>query len=303
VIKGELREVRARYADPRRTEIVADEGEISIEDLIARARRGGHLLAPGLHQADGPLGLPGAARGGRGKIGMEARDEDFINKFFIASTHDHVLFLSDHGKVYLKKVYEIPEGSRTSKGRSIVNFVGRRDGAPRREGRRGGAREAFKDGMDLVTATARGLVKRTELKAYANIRATGIIAVAIEEGDALLRATVTESPTRRSCSAPAKGMSIRFKVSEIRQVGRDSRGVRGIELRDGDTGGLDGRHPRRRQAGGALGVRQRLRQAHARSRSTASRAAAASASSRSRPASATATSSTSTSSPTTTRSW
>jgi DNA gyrase subunit A len=231
VIKRELQEVRARFADPRRTEIVAADGEISEEDLIPEhdvvvtCSRLGSIKRTAL--AD----YRAQRRGGRGKIGMEARDEDFINKFFIASTHDHVLILSEHGKAYLKKVFEIPEGSRTSKGRSIVNFVGMEPGekvaavVPVRE---------FKDGMDLVTATANGLVKRTELQAYANIRATGIIAVAIEEGDTLLRATVTESAEQEVMLGTAQGMSIRFKVSEIRQVGRDSRGVRGIDLREGD---------------------------------------------------------------------
>ncbi|MFO0652495.1 MAG: DNA gyrase C-terminal beta-propeller domain-containing protein [Polyangiales bacterium] len=163
---------------------------------------------------------------------MEARDEDFINKFFTASTHDHVLFLSDKGKAYLRKVYEIPEGARNSKGRSIVNFVGLASGeklaavVPIKE---------FREGMDLVTATAKGFVKRTELKAYANIRATGIIGVAIDEGDALLRAVITESADQEIILGTTQGMSIRFAVSEIRQVGRDSRGVRGVELRDIDT--------------------------------------------------------------------
>ncbi len=232
VIKKELLEVRARYADARRTEIVAAEGEISIEDLIAEHDVVVTCSHQGFIKRTALADYRAQKRGGRGKIGMEARDEDFINRFFTASTHDHVLFLTDQGKAYLKKVYEIPEGARTSKGRSIVNFVGLASGekiaavVPVKE---------FRDGMDLVTATARGLVKRTELKAYANIRATGIIGVAIEEGDTLLRAVVTERPEQEILLGTAKGMSIRFSVSEIRQVGRDSRGVRGIELRDGDS--------------------------------------------------------------------
>jgi DNA gyrase subunit A len=232
VIKGELQEVRGRYADARRTEIVASEGEISIEDLIAEHDVVVTCSHQGFIKRTALADYRAQKRGGRGKIGMEARDEDFINRFFTASTHDHVLFLTDQGKAYLKKVYEIPEGARTSKGRSIVNFVGLASGekiaavVPVEE---------FRDGMDLVTATARGVVKRTELKAYANIRATGIIAVSIEEGDALLRAIVTETPEQEVMLGTAKGMSIRFKVSDIRQVGRNSQGVRGIELREGDS--------------------------------------------------------------------
>ncbi len=232
VIKQELRDVRARYADARRTEIVAAEGEISIEDLIAEHDVVVTCSHQGFIKRTALADYRAQKRGGRGRIGMEARDEDFINRFFTASTHDHVLFLTDQGKAYLKKVYEIPEGARNSKGRSIVNFVGLASGekiaavVPVKE---------FRDGMDLVTATARGQVKRTELKAYANIRATGIIGVAIEEGDTLLRAVVTERPDQQVILGTAKGMSIRFEVSEIRQVGRDSKGVRGVDLREGDS--------------------------------------------------------------------
>jgi DNA gyrase subunit A len=238
VIRGELIDVRARYADPRRTEIVADEGEISIEDLIARQQMVVTCSHKGFIKRTALSDYRAQRRGGRGKIGMEARDDDFINRFFVASTHDHVLFFTDRGRVFLKKVYEIPEGSRTSKGRSIVNFVGidtsEKQGAEREKIAAVVPVSEFKEGLDLVTATAQGLVKRTTLSAYANIRQTGIIGVAIEEGDALLRAVVTD-PGHEIMLGTRGGMSIRFKVDDIRQVGRDSRGVRGIDLRDDDT--------------------------------------------------------------------
>jgi len=232
VIKSELAEVRARYADARRTEIVAAEGEISIEDLIPEHDVVVTCSHQGFIKRTALADYRAQRRGGRGKIGMEAREEDFINRFFSASTHDHVLFFTDKGKAYLKKVFEIPEGTRTSKGRSIVNFVGLESGEKIAAVL---TVRDFKEGADLVTATAKGYVKRTELKAYANIRASGIIAVAIEEGDALLRAAITESAEQEVMIGTKKGMSIRFKVSEIRQVGRDSRGVRGIDLREGDS--------------------------------------------------------------------
>jgi DNA gyrase subunit A len=232
VIKSELAEVRARYADARRTEIVAAEGEISIEDLIPEHDVVVTCSHQGFIKRTALADYRAQRRGGRGKIGMEAREEDFINRFFSASTHDHVLFFTDKGKAYLKKVFEIPEGTRTSKGRSIVNFVGLESGEKIAAVL---TVRDFKEGADLVTATANGYVKRTELKAYANIRASGIIAVAIEEGDALLRAVITESVDQEVMIGTKKGMSIRFKVSEIRQVGRDSRGVRGIDLREGDS--------------------------------------------------------------------
>ena len=240
VIRGELLEVRAKFADARRTEVVVDEGDISIEDLIAVQKMVVTCSHKGFIKRTALSDYRAQRRGGRGKIGMEARDDDFINRFFVASTHDHVLFFTDRGRVFLKKVYEVPEGSRTSKGRSIVNFVGLDTG----EGAdKGGQREKiaaivpvseFREGLDLVTATARGLVKRTSLSAYANVRSTGIIGVAIEEGDTLLRAVVTE-PSHQVMLGTRDGMSIRFPVDEIRQVGRDARGVKGIELRDGDT--------------------------------------------------------------------
>jgi DNA gyrase subunit A len=238
VIRGELIDVRARYADPRRTEIVADEGEISIEDLIAEQQMVVTCSHKGFIKRTALSDYRAQRRGGRGKIGMEARDDDFINRFFVASTHDHVLFFTDRGRVFLKKVYEIAEGSRTSKGRSIVNFVGidtsEKEGNEREKIAAVVPVSEFREGADLVTATAKGLVKRTTLSAYSNIRQTGIIGVAIEEGDTLLRAVVTD-PGQEIMLGTRAGMSIRFKVDDIRQVGRDSRGVRGIELRDGDT--------------------------------------------------------------------
>ncbi len=238
VIRGELVDVRARYADPRRTEIVADAGDISIEDLIAEQQMVITCSHKGFIKRTALSDYRAQRRGGRGKIGMEARDDDFINRFFVASTHDHVLFFTDRGRVFLKKVYEIPEGSRTSKGRSIVNFIGidtaEKEGVEREKIAAVVPVSEFREGADLVTATAKGLVKRTTLAAYANIRVTGIIGVAIEEGDTLLRAVVTE-PGQEIMLGTRGGMSIRFKADDIRQVGRDSRGVKGVELRDDDV--------------------------------------------------------------------
>jgi len=237
VIKREILEVRQRFADPRRTEIVADEGEISIEDLIPQHDVVVTCSHQGFIKRTALSDYRAQRRGGRGKIGMEAREEDFINKFFVARSHDHVLFFTDKGRVFLKKVWEIPEGSRTSKGKGIVNFVGL-DATGPEAGREKIAAiltvSEFRDGLDLVTCTAHGLVKRTELKAYGNIRATGIIGVAIEDGDTLLRAVVVD-PAHELMIGTRLGMSIRFASEDIRRVGRDARGVKGIELRDGDA--------------------------------------------------------------------
>ena len=237
VIRAELGEVRARFADGRRTEILADEAEISIEDLIPQHDVVVTCSHNGFIKRTALAEYREQKRGGRGKVGMEAREDDFINKFFIASSHDHVLFFTNKGRVFLKKVHEIPEGSRTSKGKHVANFVGldpKEAGAERESIAAIVPVSEWKDGAHLVTVTVNGLVKRTALKAYSNIRQTGIIGVAIEEGDALLRAIVTEA-SQEVIIGTKKGMSIRFAVDEIREVGRDSRGVWGIDLREGDA--------------------------------------------------------------------
>jgi DNA gyrase subunit A len=161
---------------------------------------------------------------------METRDADFVEQIFIPNNHDHVLYLSDQGIAYLKKVYEIPEASRTSRGRAIVNFVGMGVGdrvaaiVPIKE---------FLEGDHLLTCTRGGTVKRTSLKAYSNIRSTGIIAVGLNDDDALLTAKVVREG-QDVIIGTARGMSIRFHVADARPMGRDARGVRGIDLRDGD---------------------------------------------------------------------
>jgi DNA gyrase subunit A len=230
VISGELREVRERYGDDRRTEIVPAEGDISIEDLVADEDVVVTVSHAGYIKRVPVTDYREQGRGGRGTRGMETREEDFVTKLFVARNHSHILFFSDRGKVYLKKVYEIPAGTRTARGRAIVNFVGMESGegvaavVPIRE---------FVEGADLLTCSRNGKVKRTSLEAYSNIRVTGIIGVAIEEGDALLAARIVKSG-QHVLIGTAHGMSIRFEVDEVRPTGRDTMGVKGIELREGD---------------------------------------------------------------------
>ena len=231
VITEELVEIRDRYADKRRTEIVAADGDIDIEDLIANepmvvvVTRGGYLKRVPLteYEAQG--------RGGKGKRAAQLKEEDMVRWLFVANAHSQVLFLSDRGKVYVKKVYEIPSGSRASRGRHVNNFVGLEESESlasilaietlERQ-------DAF-----LLTVTKNGKVKRTELAAYAHVRQSGLIAVAIEDGDQLLSARVVRE-TDEVLLGTASGMSIRFEVKDVRPMGRDTRGVRGIDLRDGD---------------------------------------------------------------------
>jgi len=230
VIVDELAELRERYGDERRTEIVQAEGDISIEDLIAdedvilTVTHKGYIkrMPVSEYRAQG--------RGGKGKRALDMHDEDFVSYIYVANAHAHVLFVSDKGIAYLKKVYEIPVGSRQSRGRAIVNFVGM---DPRdRPAAIVPIQEFVEDGF-LLTCTRKGRVKRTVLSAYANIRATGIIGVAIEEGDELLAARVV-SEGQHVVLGTATGMSIRFDLDDVRPMGRDSRGVKGIDLREGD---------------------------------------------------------------------
>ena len=167
-------------------------------------------------------------RGGKGLSGMDTRDDDFVANLFIASTHANVLIFSDKGKVYCKKIYQIPQGGRTSRGKAIVNFVGMDPGEkvaavlPVRE---------FTENSFVITATRKGYVKKTDLMAYSQIRQTGIIGVVIDEGDTLIGAAIL-NPGEHVMLGTSEGQSIRFEGdSQIRAMGRSSRGVRGIEIR------------------------------------------------------------------------
>ncbi len=230
VIVEELDEIRERYGDARRTEIVEAEGDISIEDLVpdeevvVTVSHAGYIKRVPLseYRAQG--------RGGKGLRAMATRDQDFVSWVFVVNAHAHVLFLSDKGKAYLKKVYQIPETGRAARGRAVVNLVGMEP--DERVAAILPIREFVEDGY-LLTCTRRGRVKRTNLSAYANIRQTGIIGVAIGEGDGLLTARIV-TPGQNVLIGTSHGMSIRFPIQHVRAMGRDSMGVKGIDLREGD---------------------------------------------------------------------
>ena len=231
VIVQELEEIRERHGDERRTEIVQEEGEISLEDLVADEDVVVTVTHEGYIARVLATEYRSQGRGGKGMRAMSTRDQDFVRYLFVANTHAHVLFLSDRGKAYLKKIYEIPQSSRAARGRALVNFVGLEPGervaaiVPIR---------AFAEEGCLLTCTKKGRVKKTALSAYAAIRQNGIIGVAIEDGDELLTAKVVASG-QHVLLGTAEGRSIRFDVDEVRPMGRDSRGVKGIELREGDS--------------------------------------------------------------------
>jgi DNA gyrase subunit A len=230
VIVEELEEVKSRYGDGRRTEIVEAEGDISIEDLVADEDVVVTVTHKGYIKRVLASEYRAQGRGGKGTRGMETRDEDFVSYLFVANTHAHVLFLSDKGKAYLKKVYEIPQTGRAARGRAVVNLVGMEAGD--RVAAIVPIREFVEDGY-LITCTRQGRVKRSPLSAYANIRQTGIIGVAVPEGDELFTARVV-GENHEILIGTSHGMSIRFSVDQVRPMGRDSMGVKGIDLREGD---------------------------------------------------------------------
>ncbi|HRG97636.1 MAG TPA: DNA gyrase subunit A [Polyangiaceae bacterium] len=230
VIVMELEEIRAKFADKRRTEIVENAGEISDEDLIQEEDMVVTISHGGYIKRTSPSAYRAQKRGGRGKVGMEARDEDWVNQLFVASTHAYVFFFSDKGKVYVKKVYEIPLAARTSKGRAIVNFVGMEPGekiaavveVPKIEA-----------GRFVMTLTRRGQIKKTELTDYQNFREKGIIGVKIEGDDQLLSAVLTDG-SREVLIATKQGQSIRFPEEQVRAMGRSTMGVKAIDVAEDD---------------------------------------------------------------------
>ena len=226
VIKEDLLEIRKLYADERRTAIVPDEGEMAIEDLIAD--RGCIItLSHGGYIKRMPLTtFRQQKRGGKGVVGMDIKDEDYVEHVFSASTHDYLLFFTQDGRVHWKKVHEVPEGGRAARGKALVNFLeisgGEKIAALIR------VRE-FPENQFLVFATEKGLVKKTNLAAFGNPRAGGIIAISIEEGDRLIGVQLTEAGTELLL-VTRHGMSIRFAEEQLRDQGRDTVGVWGIEL-------------------------------------------------------------------------
>ncbi|MDG4555564.1 MAG: DNA gyrase subunit A [Candidatus Competibacter sp.] len=229
VIRAELLELRAQYGDARRTEIRPDEQSLNLEDLINEEAMVVTLSHAGYVKAQ-PLSLYRAQkRGGRGRAATTFKEEDFVDKLFVASTHDTILCFSNYGKVYWKKVYELPQASRTARGRPIVNLL------PLEEGERINAVLAvreFSDDHDVFFATANGTVKKTPLSAYSRPRPSGIIAIDLREGDQLVNVALTHGRSDVMLFTDA-GKVLRFAETEVRDTGRSACGVRGIRLGDG----------------------------------------------------------------------
>ena len=229
-IVTELKEVQDKHADERRTQIVDDEAEIQIEDLIQEEPMVVTISHHGYIKRTALSTYKAQKRGGKGNKGMAARDDDFVNQLFIASTHSYVFFFSDRGKVYVKKVYEIPLAARSGKGRAIVNFIGIED---KERITAITPVSGFEEGTFVTTLTRRGRIKRTSVAEYQNYRQSGIIGVKIADDDQLLSATVTDGG-QEFLIATRKGKSIRFDETQARSMGRNTAGVKGIELDDDD---------------------------------------------------------------------
>jgi DNA gyrase subunit A len=232
VIREELSEIAERFGDERRTEISHSEDEIDIEDLIADQQMVITITHSGYAKSLPLATYRAQQRGGRGVTGMDMKDGDYIEHLFVCSSHDFLLFFSNRGKVYRSKVYELPEASRTAKGRALVNIL------PLREGERIQAVVSTRDFSEseyLVFATRNGTVKKTGLEAYNTpIKADGIIAINIRDDDELL-AVRSVNPDEEVIMVSRAGLTVRFAESDVRPMGRDTTGVRGMDV------GSDGR--------------------------------------------------------------
>jgi len=230
LIKEELEEVKSTYADERRTEITHSEGEIDVEDLIADQQMVISITRSGYIKSLPLATYRQQKRGGVGVIGMEMKDDDYIEHLFVSSTHDYLLFFTNRGKVYREKVYDLPEASRTAKGRALVNVL------PLREGeyvRAVLATRDFTEGRYLVFATRKGMVKKTEFGAYNTpIRADGIIAINIRDDDELVAVRRTSGDDDVMIVSHS-GHAVRFNESRARSMGRDTSGVRGMNVSRG----------------------------------------------------------------------
>jgi len=230
IIKEELREVSRAYGDERRTEIVGDSTDLTIEDLIPDEEMVITVSHAGYIKRLPVDTYRAQRRGGRGLIGMETKEEDWVEHLFTARTHDYLMFFTRQGHCYWLKVHDIPQAGRAARGKPIVNLLRLREDeqiaalVPVRE---------FSPDKFLMFATRRGIVKKTALSAYSNVRVVGINAINIEEGDELIDVQITDGDDE-IILATHEGMAIRFHESNVREMGRATTGVRGISLAEGD---------------------------------------------------------------------
>jgi DNA gyrase subunit A len=231
IITDELKEIKEKYGDERRTQIVNHTEEISIEDLIVEEDMAVTISHEGYIKRNPVTLYRAQRRGGKGKIGTTTKEEDFVEYLFIASTHSYILFFTTIGKVYWIKVHELPQATRAARGRPIVNLLNLEPGE--KVSAFLSVRE-FQEGRFVVFATKKGLIKKTELMSYANPRSNGIRAIALEDRDEVIGVRLTDGQQEIILST-ADGQSIRFKEEQVRPTGRGTYGVVGMRLDEGDA--------------------------------------------------------------------
>jgi len=230
LVKDELSALKEEYKDERRTQIITEEAEINVEDLIAEEEVVVTISHAGYIKRNAVSLYRAQRRGGKGRIGMGIKEEDFVETLFTASTHDYLLFFTDAGKVYWLKVHEIPEAGRAAKGKAMVNLLAL--GSDEKVTATLPVKE-FRDDRFVVMATRQGVIKKTELSAYGNPRQGGIIALSLDQGDKLIGVQITDGQ-REILLGTRQGIVIRFKEEEVRPMGRTAYGVRGITLEEGN---------------------------------------------------------------------
>ncbi|MBD3789813.1 MAG: DNA gyrase subunit A [Campylobacterales bacterium] len=230
IIRDELLEIGEKYTTERRTEIVDDYDDIDIEDLIADEPMVVTITHRGYIKRVPVKSYEKQNRGGKGKIAVTTHDDDFIERFFISNTHDTLMFVTDKGQLYWLKVYRLPEGSRTAKGKAVVNLINLEQDEkimaiiPTTD---------FESDKSLVFFTKNGIVKRTNLSEYSNIRSNGVRAINLDGDDELVEAKIVRPETKWLFVATKKGLCIRFKVEDVREIGRVARGVTAIKFKIG----------------------------------------------------------------------
>ncbi len=230
IVKDELVEVKEKYGDERRTEIVAKTREISIEDMIAEEDMVITVSHTGYVKRSAVTVYRKQKRGGKGRIGMRTREEDFVDQLFIASTHSYILIFSDRGRVYWLKVHAIPDVGSAARGKAIVNLVAMR---PNEKVAAVCAVREFPEDRFVLMATRKGRIKKTPLSVFANPKTNGIIAMGIRQDDDVIAAAVTDGEDE-AILATRRGLAIRFSEKDVRSMGRTALGVKGIALRSDD---------------------------------------------------------------------
>jgi DNA gyrase subunit A len=230
IVVDELKAVQEKFEDPRRTLIIEDESDFSIEDLIADEDVAVTVTDTGYIKRTPISTYRNQRRGGKGRIGMRTREEDMVNHLFVASTHSFLMIFSDRGRAYWLKVHEIPDVGADGRGKSIANLVQMESGEKIASMI---SLRQFDDTHFIMMGTRKGTVKKTELSAFSNPRAGGIIAMGIEEGDAVMSVQLSDGQSEVFIGS-RDGMAIRFPEDDVRSMGRTAYGVRGIQLREGD---------------------------------------------------------------------